>query len=91
MHAPGPLAGARFQVKLRLHDFVARYYDGRLRCDEACGCETRNICCAAHGDAAPGTVSFNSMCTGRMGRVYTEADLYKQVRNSSPSLGTDSP
>jgi DNA polymerase alpha subunit A len=79
----GKLSGPMLanQVKIRLQDFISRYYDGVLCCDEACACQTRNVCCTAQGDSAPGSASFNSMCSGRMSRTYTEADLYKQISN----------
>ena len=45
------------QVKLRANEAISTYYDGWLRCDEACGCQSRCVCTRTTGDAAPGTLS----------------------------------
>jgi hypothetical protein len=82
-------AAARPQVRLRLNEFVAAYYDGWVRCDEACECATRSVCTKTVGDAAPGTLSTNAACAGRMGRAFTEADLYKQLSHFVRLLDED--
>ncbi|BBN16162.1 DNA polymerase alpha subunit A [Marchantia polymorpha subsp. ruderalis] len=69
------------QVKQRAEEFIARYYDGWMMCDdEACGHLTRNVSLRVVGDADRGTVCPNyPRCNGRLGRQYTEVDLYKQL------------
>ncbi|KAL3682848.1 hypothetical protein R1sor_000870 [Riccia sorocarpa] len=69
------------QVKQRAEEFIARYYDGWMMCDdEACGHLTRNVCLRVVGDVDRGTVCPNyPRCTGRLSRQYSEADLYKQL------------
>ena len=67
-------------MKLRANEAIASYYDGWLRCDEACACVSRCVCCRATGDAAPGQLSAqHPQCSGRVTRQYTESDLYKQL------------
>ncbi|KAL2611548.1 hypothetical protein R1flu_023240 [Riccia fluitans] len=69
------------QVKQRAEEFIARYYDGWMMCDdEACGHLTRNVSLRVVGDADRGTVCPNyPRCSGRLSRQYSEVDLYKQL------------
>eukprot|EP00850_Spirogloea_muscicola_P002464 SM000009S23593 [mRNA] locus=s9:972011:982036:- [translate_table: standard] len=87
-HASGPptmLSPAMLanQVKRRAEDFVARYYDARMICDEElCGSTSRSPSLRVLGGQGPskGAACPNyPRCTGRMVRNYSEADLYKQL------------
>jgi DNA polymerase alpha subunit A len=76
--SPGMLVN---QVKQRADEFISRYYDGVMCCDEdSCGQVTRNVSLRVAGDAERGTVCPNyPRCNGRLGRQYTEVHLYKQL------------
>ncbi|KAG0614550.1 hypothetical protein M758_6G185500 [Ceratodon purpureus] len=69
------------QVKLRADEFIKRYYECWMMCDdEMCGHITRNITLQRVGDAEKGTVCpLYPRCTGRLHRQYTEAHLYNQL------------
>lgn len=69
------------QVKQRADEFIGRYYEGAMYCDEdSCGLVTRNVSLRVVGDAERGTVCPNyPRCNGRLCEQYTEADLYKQL------------
>ncbi|CAM6094151.1 unnamed protein product [Calypogeia fissa] len=68
------------QVKQRADNFVTRY-GGVMCCDEdSCGHIARNVSLWVVGDAERGTVCPNyPRCNGRLGRQFTEVDLYKQL------------
>eukprot|EP00897_Mesotaenium_endlicherianum_P001393 jgi/Mesen1/1281/ME000013S00772 len=69
------------QVKLRAEEFVGRYYEGWMMCDEElCGCITRNVSLRVVRDSERGAVCPNfPRCSGHMARKVTEADLYRQL------------
>lgn len=69
------------QVKLRADEFIKRYYECWMMCDdEMCGHITRNITLQRVGDAEKGTVCpLYPRCNGRLRRQYTEAHLYNQL------------
>ncbi|CAM6100645.1 unnamed protein product [Calypogeia fissa] len=85
--SPGMLAN---QVKQRADEFITRYYEGIMCCDEdSCGHITRNVSLRVVGDAERGTVCPNyPRCNGRLGRQYTEVDLYKQLTHFYRLLDT---
>jgi DNA polymerase alpha subunit A len=69
------------QVKLRAEEFVARYYDAWMMCDdEMCGHITRNVTLQVLGDSERGSVCPQYPgCNGHLCRQHTEVDLYKQL------------
>lgn len=69
------------QVKLRADEFIKRYYECWMMCDdEVCGHITRNVTLQRVGDAEKGTVCpLYPRCSGRLHRQYTETHLYNQL------------
>eukprot|EP00898_Chlorokybus_atmophyticus_P002051 jgi/Chlat1/2847/Chrsp194S03002 len=79
------------QVKQRAEEFIARYYDGWLKCnDDICGQLTRNPSLRVVGGTALGTLCIKyPNCNGQVARQYSEADLYKQLCHFHRLLDTD--
>ncbi|MCO5547461.1 hypothetical protein L7F22_000911 [Adiantum nelumboides] len=69
------------QLKQRVDEFIKRYYEGWMKCDdELCGLTTRTINLRVLGDSERGTICPNHpRCSGSLARQYTEVDLYKQL------------
>ncbi|KAI5077505.1 hypothetical protein GOP47_0007329 [Adiantum capillus-veneris] len=69
------------QLKQRVDEFIGRYYEGWMKCDEElCGHTSRMINLRVLGDSERGTICPNHpRCSGSLIRQYTEVDLYKQL------------
>jgi DNA polymerase alpha subunit A len=78
--APLSAASVANQVTLAANALVSRYYDGWMRSDdELYPCDTRNLTLRASRDAPLGAAPPDAKCGGRMGRVFGEAELYRQL------------
>ncbi|KAH7429421.1 hypothetical protein KP509_09G047200 [Ceratopteris richardii] len=76
------------QLKQRVDEFVGRYYEGWMKCDdELCGHMTRTINLRVLGELERGTICPNyPRCNGHLIRQYTEVDLFKQLTHYSRLL-----
>jgi DNA polymerase alpha subunit A len=61
-------------MSIWVRGLTCKYYDGRIRCDEAgCGLETRQVSVA-------GSVCLRSGCNGRMYSVDTEREIHTHLK-----------
>ncbi|WOL03535.1 DNA polymerase alpha catalytic subunit [Canna indica] len=69
------------QVKRQADNFILRYYQRWMTCDEeTCKHTTRSVNLQLIGDSERGSVCPNyPRCNGRLITQYAEADLYKQL------------